>query len=299
MPADSASIAELEPGVEQDALTASEINTFFAQDAVEVTLYPVERPEAIQGFFEIPLTHGRMQVEVLFHKETLTERHLASALHNGERRVGIKLSDIAGFQTHSSLGDHLVDRTEVGELLTDDEVPTLCGSRKTSTLAIVEHDGDEVAAMLALHLLPLEGFPAPAGEDEHLSVMGGEATPIGQKGGGAQTKTVAGTELQGSPSTKTPTTQDAPIPVQNTDCGDDWTFVGAPDCDDNCQRICTQVIDQTDGGGVGGVKVGSAWCVVIAGGTKRCFQRYQLKLNCQVDWGWITNSCECSPCPDL
>ena len=44
--------------VDQDALTAAEINTFFAQDAVEVTLYPVERPESTQGFFEVPLTLG-------------------------------------------------------------------------------------------------------------------------------------------------------------------------------------------------------------------------------------------------
>ena len=296
---DSASPAGLEAGVDQDTLTVSEINTFFAQDAVEVTLYPVERPEAIQGFFEIPLTDARVQVEVLFHKETVTEQHLAEALREGKRQVTIKLSEIAGFQTHSSLGDHIVDRAEVGEFLIDEEVPAICGTRKTTAVAIIEHEGDEVAVMLALHLLPLEGFPGALNDGEHLTAMGGKGGPMSKIAGEPKSKTVGGGQSQGDVLQTKPQAAADPIPVQNTDCGDDWTFFGAPDCHDSCQRICTQVVDQSTGGGVGGVKVGPVYCVVIAGGTTRCFARYQLKLNCQVDWGFFTNSCECAPCPKI
>jgi hypothetical protein len=291
-----AAIVGSESGVNQDALMAAEINAFFAQDAVEVTLYPVERPEAIQGFIEVPLTHGRMQIEVLFHKETLTEQHLEAELRDGKREIAINLSDIGGFQGHSSLGDHVVDRTEVGEFLIDEEQPTLCGTRKTATVAVIEHDGDEIAVMLALHLLPLTGLPVQSDEGDHLTVMSGKISKVA---GEPSSKSPGDVQNSGGIDATTATKQADPVPVQNTDCGDDWTFFGAPDCEKTCQRICTQVITQTDAGGVGGGKIGPAWCVVLAGGVKRCFARYQVKLNCQTDWGFFTNTCECSSCPSL
>ena len=287
--------------VDQDALTAAEINTFFAQDVVELTLHSLERPESTQGIFEVPLTHGRMQVEVLFQKEMAAEQFLAERLFEGERQIAIKLSDVGGFQAHSSLGDYVIHPAEVGEFLIDTEVPTICGTRKTATLAVIEHDGDEIAAMLALHLVRDEQVAAQSDASSDKGAKGGTKGKKGIKAQATKAGAASGPKgdgKQGPQDQEKPKPSAKPVLQQKTDCGDDWKFLwGTPDCKGTCHRVCKQVTNETDIDAIGGCKIGPGYGVLYVNGVAKCFQYVNMTLSCQVYDGWFSNSCECARCP--